>query len=369
MFQFIDQYITISVMGNKASDLVIFLLIVLVGILLKRFLSPVFSKIVLRIVQRYTKEAHTERYIKNIHRPLGRFIIFSFVYLAFLQLHFPEAWNLKPAQEFGLKLILRKTYQLVLIYAFMEVLFSFINVLGVIFLEKAKLTETKTDDYIVPFLKELIKVLVVIFAVVFTLGNVFNVNVATLVTGLGISGLAVALAGKETLENLFASFTIFLDRPFIVGDLIQVGDIIGRIEKVGFRTTRIRTMERSLITLPNKMMIDQPVDNWNERKIWRMKLDLTLTYSTSREVLYKIKEEIAQYLQEHARTNFDNKVFFSAFGDSSLNLTVFAFIVTGDFFDYQAICDEINFKLHEIVTENGGDFAFPTRTLHLFKEN
>ncbi|MEM9982180.1 MAG: mechanosensitive ion channel domain-containing protein, partial [Bacteroidota bacterium] len=153
------------------------------------------------------------------------------------------------------------------------------------------------------------------------------------------------------------------------GDLIQVGDITGRIEKVGFRTTRIRTMERSLITLPNKMMIDQPVDNWNERKLWRMKLDLTLTYSTSREALHKIKEEIVQYLQDHARTNFDNKVFFSAFGDSSLNLTVFAFIVTGDFFDYQATCDEINFKLHEIVTENGGDFAFPTRTLHLFKEN
>lgn len=301
---------------------------------------------------------YTQKYVK-------RLFVFVFFYIAFKQLDFPASWHLKPSGELGLPMILNKIYQVFLVMLFANLVLRIISFWGNYFQEKAKYTESKMDDHLIPYLKEITKVLAIIIIVIFTMSNVLDFNVNTIIAGLGIGGLAVALAGKETLENLFASFTIFLDQPFITGDLVQVGNIIGRVEKVGFRTTRIRTTERSLITLPNKTMIDQPLDNWTERQVWRSKFDLDLTYSTKPENIKIIKEKLLDYLHQHPKTDENSQVFFSEFAAHSLKMQVFFFAKTNDFFEFMAIRDEINFKIHEIVIQNGGDFAFPTRTIFM----
>src|SRR6185369_10292037 len=124
-------------------------------------------------------------------------------------------------------------------------------------------------DQLVPFLREAIKIIIGVFSFFFILGAVFHINIASLIAGLGIGGLAFALAAKETLENLLGSFTIFLDKPFVVGDVVKVGSAEGTIENIGFRSTRIRTLEKTLLTVPNKKMVDAELDNLTERVVRR----------------------------------------------------------------------------------------------------
>ncbi len=117
----------------------------------------------------------------------------------------------------------------------------------------------------------------VVLALFFVLGFIFKVNIVALVGGLGIGGLALALASKETVENLFGSFTIFFDKPFTVGDHVKVGNVEGFVEGIGLRSTRIRTLERSLLTIPNKKMIDAELENVTLRSMWRPRSYIGLT--------------------------------------------------------------------------------------------
>ncbi|GAB4489790.1 MAG: mechanosensitive ion channel family protein [Raineya sp.] len=365
MFEWVNQYFSGTILDNKPSQIAAFAALMLLALLFKGFLAPLVIRLVSRIFMRKTDKNLISSFILYTQKYVKRFFVFIFFYIAFKQLQFPQSWNLKPAGEFGLQMILNKGYQVFLVLLFANLVLRTINFWGNYFREKALYTESKMDDHLVPYLKEIFKVVAIIVIFIFTLSYVLDLNVNTIIAGLGIGGLAVALAAKETLENLFASFTIFLDRPFITGDLVQVGNITGRVEKVGFRTTRIRTTERSLITLPNKAMIDQALDNWTERQVWRTRFEIDLTYQTTPENIQKIKKELLEYLNQHPQTDENSQVFFFEFAAHSLKLLVFYFAKTNDFFELMKIRDEINFKVHEIVRQNGGDFAFPTHTIFM----
>ncbi|MDX1905371.1 MAG: mechanosensitive ion channel family protein [Thermonemataceae bacterium] len=365
MFKWVNQYFDGNILENEPSHIAGFLFLLLIGFVVKGFLAPFLIRLFSKIFIKRADESLLSSFVIYTKKYVSRLLVFAFLYFAFIQLKFPESWNLASSKEFGVKMVLHKAYEILLFILLTNLVLRVISFWGNYFQEKAKTTTNKLDDHLAPFLKEISKVFVILLMFLLTLSNVFELNVTTIVTGLGIGGLAVALAAKETLENLFASFTIFLDKPFITGDLVQVGNILGRVERVGFRTTRIRTLDRSLITLPNKMMIDQALDNWSERSVWRAKFDLSMTYDTPIDILQLIKQEILILLDNHSRTDENNQVFFSEFGDSSLKLTVYYFVRTNDFFEFMSVKDDINFKIHRIVTERGGDFAFPTRTIQI----
>jgi len=369
MFEWVNQYFKGNILDNSPSHIANFLALMLVGILLKGVLAPLVIRVFSRIFMRKTEKNLITNFVLYTKNHVSRLLVFVFIYTAFYQLKFPKNWNLAPSKEFGLQMVLHKGYQVFLVILTTMLILRVISFWGNYFQEKAKYTASKLDDHLTPFFKEITKVVAILLILFFTLSHILDFNVTTLVAGLGIGGLAVALAGKETLENLFASFTIFLDKPFITGDLVQVGAILGRVEKVGFRTTRIRTSERSLITLPNKMMIDQPLDNWSERHVWRSRFDIDISYETQINNLEKIKKDIFEYLQKHTKTDENGHVFFSEFGDHSFKMTIFFFAITNDFFEYMNIKDEINFKIYEIVKQNGGDFAYPTQTIKMHNSN
>jgi MscS family membrane protein len=365
MFEWVNQYFSGTILENKPSQIAAFAALMLFAIMFKGILAPLIIRLVSRIFMRNTDQNLMSNFILYTQKYVKRFFVFVFFYIAFKQLDFPSSWNMKPAGEFGLQMILNKGYQIFLVVLFATLILRVISFWGNYFKERARYTESKMDDHIVPYLKEIVKVVAIIVIVLFTLSNVLNLNINTIIAGLGIGGLAVALAGKETLENLFASFTIFLDKPFITGDLVRVDNIIGRVEKVGFRTTRIRTIDRSIVTLPNKTMVDKPVDNLTNRPTWRAFFELDLTYQTPRETLKTIIDDLYAYLHQHPNTDENSKVFFSDFGQHALKLQVYFFVITNDFFEFMRVRTEINFKIHEIVTENGASFAFPTRTIFM----
>jgi MscS family membrane protein len=163
--------------------------------------------------------------------------------------------------------------------------------------------------------------------------------------------LAVALAGKETLENLIASFTIFLDKPFIVGDLIQVGNILGTVEKVGFRSTRIRTSEKSLLTIPNKQLVDQPLDNQNSRSLMRVKLSLVLEQSTPNETITSFTKRTKEVLGSTDFIDKNVKVWFSDISINGVEIQVVFYVKTNDADEYLLLKEKGNFLVKGVLEE------------------
>jgi MscS family membrane protein len=225
------------------------------------------------------------------------------------------------------------------------------------------------DDQLIPFATEIGKVIIIIFALFIVLGNVFAINITALATGLGIGGIAIAMASKESLENLLGSFTIFFDRPFTVGDIVQVGNVTGKVAKVGFRSTRITTFDRSIVTVPNKKMIDAELDNLGLRPVRRVKFHIGLTYSTSTDQIKKIVEELQEMINIHPKTNDDGRVRFQEFGASSLDILVIYYVNSPKWEDLINAKQDINYKIMDIVKKHNSDFAFPSTSVYLQQNN
>jgi MscS family membrane protein len=312
--------------------------------------------------------------ISFLIRPLEFLLAFLVVYTAINQLSFPLneviftresiVNNVKTLYQVTVIQVVDKIFLLLFIISGFWIFLRIIDFIAQVFLHRASFTESKSDDQMVPFIKELTKILTIIFAIFVLMGSVFNMNVATIIAGLGIGGIAVALAAQDTLQNLLGSFTIFADKPFVVGDLIRIDKYEGTIEKVGFRSTLIRTLDKTMVIIPNKKMVDSPLENLSLRNLRRMKFNVGLQYDTPAAVILKISKEIEEYVNKHEATSDDTLATFDSFGDSSLNLQVLYFIEIVDYSEYMKIRQEINYGIMEIVTRNGAEFAFPSQTVY-----
>ena len=269
--------------------------------------------------------------------------------------------------ELGLKMLINKGFSLIYIYSIFRIFLRLVDYIGLILLKRAEETESKMDDQLIPFVLEIIKIVVYVFAIFIILGGVLGVNIIALTTGLGIGGLALAMASKESLENLLGSFTIFLDQPFTVGDVVTVGAVTGVVEKVGFRSTRIRTFDKSLVTVPNKKMIDAELDNLGLRPVRRVKFNIGLTYETAPEQIKAIVTDIQSMINLHEKTNQEGRVRFQEFGSSSLDIMVMYFVDSPKWEDLINVKEDINYKIMEIVKKHNSDFAFPSTTVYLQK--
>lgn len=265
--------------------------------------------------------------------------------------------------------IFSKIFALFLIYAVYKIFIKVIDYIGLILKQRAAETENKMDDQLIPFAIEIGRILVVIFALFFVLGNVFDINITALATGLGIGGIAIAMASKESLENLLGSFTIFFDRPFTVGDVVKVGTVTGLVEKVGFRSTRIKTFDKSVVTVPNKKMIDAELDNLGLRPVRRVKFHIGLTYDTSTEQIKNIVSDIQEMINSHEKTNEEGKVRFQEFGASSLDIMVLYYVNSPKWEDLIDVKEDVNYKIMDIVKKHNSDFAFPSTSVYLHQNN
>lgn len=354
-------------LGNTVRDYLILVALILLGFIFLRYLSRLLSNFLYRFIEKYAEGIPKEKFYEKLYSPLAWFVMLVIIYSATSHIEFPEEWNLAPTEKFGLRMIIERLYQLFTICSIAWILLRIVDFVGMILLKKAEKTESKQDDQMVNFAMEAIKIIVVIFTVFIILGTVFNANVGSLVAGLGIGGLALALAAKESLENLLSSFIIFLDKPFVVGDSVTVGNISGTVEKVGFRSTRIRTLEKSFVTLPNRKMVDAELDNLTLRTFTRAKFMIGILYNTPEDKIKNIVSDIQKILDDHPHTNQDGTVRFFEFGESSLNILVQYFVDTVDWKVYMKVREDMNYKIAEIVKRHGSDFAFPTRTVLIEK--
>ncbi len=236
-----------------------------------------------------------------------------------------------------------------------------------IFAGMAERTRSKLDDILVPMVRRVVKILVVILGIVWIAENMGQ-DIGTLLAGLGIGGIAIALASRDSVENFFGAITILADRPFEVGDWIVMGDIEGTVSKIGFRSTRVRTFYNSLITFPNAMLIRTAVDNLGRRLFRRLKLTLGVTYDTPPEKLEAFIEGIRELIRRHPHTRKDYyHVYFHSYGDNSLNVLVYLFLVVPDWATELRERQNLLMDILRLSRELKVEFAFPTRTIHMLQ--
>lgn len=234
-----------------------------------------------------------------------------------------------------------------------------------IWLQHAQGTQSAFDDQLVPIVRTSTRVVVLIMGLLSML-QVLNYPVGSLLAGLGIGGMAIALAAKDTLANLFGSLVILIDRPFTVGDWVEIGKFEGTVEEVGLRVTRIRTFANSLISIPNGGLTTQAVNNWSKMQKRRLSLDLGVTYDASPEQLEAAVVRLREILQEHPKVRNDFfLVNFKSFGPSSLDLFIYCFIDTTDWAEYLQNRQDLLLIFMRELRALGLSLAFPTQTLHL----
>ena len=361
------EFLLIEILGNTIQDYAWFLGAILVGFIFKKLISKYLSHLLFKVVGKKGAEVGIDKFDALLTKPIGLCIMLSIIYLGSSHIEYPSVWNLASENEVGLKMLVNKGFSLVYVYSIFWIILKVIDFIGLILNKRAEATENKMDDQLIPFIIEIAKIITYVFALVIIMGNIFEVNITALATGLGIGGLALAMASKESLENLLGSFTIFFDQPFTVGDIVTVGSVTGVVEKVGFRSTRIRTFDKSLVTVPNKKMIDAELDNLGLRPIRRVKFNIGLTYETAPEQIKAIVTDIQEMINLHEKTNQDGRVRFQEFGSSSLDIMVMYFVDSPKWEDLINVKEDVNYKIMEIVKKHNSDFAFPSTTVYLQK--
>ena len=363
----VKLFLQTEYLGNLGTNYIIFVSAIILGLLFKGLISRYLSHSLYKVIGKAEKRVGVDKFDELLTKPIAFFIMLSLIYFGVNQLTFPIDWKIAPIEELGVRMILAKGFSLIYIYSIFIIVLRLINFFGIMLQKRAEETENKMDDQLVPFTIEIIKFISYIFVGGIILGEVFGVNATGLITGLGIGGIALAMASKESLENLLGSFTIFLDKPFTVGDTVTVGTVSGTVEKVGFRSTRIRTFDKSLVTLPNKKMIDAELDNLGMRPVRRVKFHIGLTYETTASQMKEIVSDLQIMVDEHPKTNQDGRIRFQEFGSSSLDILVMYFVDSPKWGDLIDVKEDINYKIMEIVKKHKSDFAFPSTTVYLQK--
>lgn len=274
--------------------------------------------------------------------------------------------------------------KLLLLTATGWLLFELID-LVTIGLRRSLKNTTEYTDMAVTLVRRALRVFFIVIFMIFVFQNVLGLNIAALITGLGLVGLAISLAGKDSAQNLFGALSIFINRPFAVGDWIRFRDSLGEVEDVGMQVSRVRLMSGELLVVPNMQFIDHSVENLSLRQFLRREMNIAITYDTKPEKIGEALKLIDEILRsddvvEQGDFNLEEhppKVSFSEFGDYSLNLRVYYwYYVHADhrtpqrrsergWYSYLEHCSLVNRRIHEGFNAAGIEFAFPTQTLHM----
>lgn len=229
-------------------------------------------------------------------------------------------------------------------------------------------TRTTLDDMMVPLVRKTLRIVTVLLAAVQIAQQLSDKPITSILAGLGVGGLAVALAAQDTIKNFFGSLVIFADHPFQLGDRIVVDGEDGTVEEVGMRSTRIRTLDGHLVTIPNGELANKTIRNITKRQSIKRVANLTLTYDTPPEKVERAMEIIKEELDrgnEKFPADFPPRVYFNNFNDTSLNILVIYWFAPPDYWEFMKFDQQVNMALLTRFNEEGIEFAFPTQTLYL----
>jgi len=332
-----------------------FVLIILFGIIFKKFGTKLLSGITYSFIRAYAKNLHAKQYVALLRKPVGIFFLILIITIAIKQLQLPAEWQ-KVSNRYEIPLYFSGIIKLAFICSITWILLRIADFVGYVFKKRTR-KFGQLDPQVILFVKDLLKVAIVIVAFFVIVKKVFHEDAAAIVTGLGIGGLAIALAAQETLANLLGSVIIFSDRPFSVGELVETPELRGVVEHVGFRSTRIRTSDRTLLTVPNKKLVDAALNNITRTGIRRIRYTICLTYDTTETQLRQITTELKEELQNHLKIQKDFQVTFAEMQNNYIGIDVVYFVQTTSLDEQALVKEEINYKTMELVSRSGARFV------------
>lgn len=243
--------------------------------------------------------------------------------------------------------------------------YRLVDLLGARMEEAASRSESKLDDQLAPMIRKSLKFLVTIGAVIYLIQSTGE-DVMPLVTGLGVLGIGVSLAAKDTFANLFGSITVFTDRPFQLGDWVKVGGIQGVVEEIGFRCTRIRTFESSLVSVPNSELVNGVIDNMGQRNYRRFKTMVGLRYETPADKIEAFCEGVKAIAAAQEKIETDTvRAALVDFGASSLDVLVNVRMVVADYTEELQVKQRFLLEVIRLAEELEVGFAFPSTSLYV----
>ncbi len=245
------------------------------------------------------------------------------------------------------------------------VAYRLVDVLGGYISSNRDVQLTQFDDVLIPLVTKILRIVVVVVSMLLVL-EVLGIDTKTVIGVVGVGGVAIAFAAQDTIGNFFGSITVLFDRPFGIGDWIVIGDVEGTVERVGFRSTRVRTFYNSVITIPNSKMVNTQVDNYGARRYRRVKILLSMTYDTPPEKIDAFCEGIRELILLHPYTRKDYyHVYFNQFAGSSLDVLLYAFFEVPDWSTELRERHHLFVDILRLAKRLGVEFAFPTQTVHL----
>lgn len=338
---------------NSWGRLLTSFVIILLTYVARKIVGYLFENWLHRIVAKTSWE-FDDKMVPAMRAPVGWmiFVIGLFIALTIL--------NLSPEWDRAIVLGVKAATMTIVFWGILKA----VDVLAETMMGVAKKREMAIYGFI-PLIQKAARTFLLVVAIILVVQNL-GYSVSSLLAGLGIGGLAVALAAQETLGNFFGSVSLVADRPFKVGDWIQVGDKVdGDVEAIGMRSTKVRTWSKSLMSIPNKVLANEMIENWSRMPKRRVKQYIGVTYSTPADTMHDLVKDIKQLLRDDEGVQQDFiLVNFTDFGDSSLQILVYYFTTTTAWLEHMDIRQRINIKIMKAVEARGASMAFPTRSLH-----
>lgn len=346
----ITEMLNYTIMDNGVKDYLSAIAFFVFAIIVLKIFKYVILRNLKRIAAK-TKVKFDDLLIEIVDRFGWPFYVLIAVYIAISFLVVPDI----------LRSVLYYTIIISLTYYAVRAVQSLIDYGTGVLIEQRFKEEKEADTSVIDLLSRIAKGVVWIIAVLLILHNI-GYNITTLIAGLGIGGVAIALAMQSILADIFASFSIYFDKPFQVGDFIIFGNDMGVVKKIGIKSTRIQALQGQEIVVSNKQLTETIVNNYKKMEQRRVVFSFGVKYETSTEKLKKITEIVKDIMANIELARLD-RVHFFKFGDFSLIFEVVYYVATGDYTKYMDVQQEINFALKERFEKEGIEFAYPTQTV------
>jgi len=344
------EYLNKEFFGNSIQHWIIAFLVLIGSFLLVKILYWVFSTVFKNLTSK-TKTNLDDVLVKNLQKPLINLVVIGAYYFSVSYLHFDK----------NIEIILVNIAYLLFTITLTSIVSKIIDALiSEVIFPISKKYETSFDSHLIPVIQKAVRAIIWSLGIVIGLDNI-GFDITAMIAGLGIGGLALALAAQDSVKNIFAGIMIFLDKPFKINDRIKIDGNDGTVEEVGLRSTRIRTLEGRIVTIPNCTFTDNSVINVTSQPALKVKINLGLTYDTNEEQMQKAIDILQDIVKGQDAITNDYSAGFNGFGDFSLNI-LFMYYVRPEshWLNTQTL---VNKEVLRRFNEEGLEFAFPTQTI------
>ncbi|MCB1219168.1 MAG: mechanosensitive ion channel family protein [Planctomycetales bacterium] len=350
-----DQLNSQTVFGLNAFGLVAAIFFLLLAYLVSRVVRLVMDRYLKPFVEQTTTK-YDDQVVRALRRQVSTFVMIWGLFLAFTFLDLPGRAN-------GIIWSILTTWLIIniglILYRGLEITLSWLGQL------RREDSSSALDSQFIPMIRDAGKV-ILITLVVLTCVQSWGGDITAVLTGVGIGGLALAFAAQDTVANVFGSFMIFMDRPFKRGDWIVMAGVEGDVEEIGIRSTRIRCFDKTVVSVPNKIVTNENIQNFSARDQRRINMDIGITYDSSPDQVRAAVAGIRRILSEHPDIDQSSYIVrFSDFGASALNILVYCFTKTAVWSDYLVIREDLNLRIMDLFEEIGVEFAFPSQSVYL----